>query len=39
MRKILTIAMAGMGLFSAITVPAYSQVNYLSENLLKVKDK
>lgn len=38
MRKILTIAMAVMGLFSAITVPAYSQVNYLSENLLKVKD-
>ena len=38
MRKILTIVMAVMGLLSAITVPAYSQTRFISENLLKVKD-
>ena len=37
-RKFLTIIMAVMGLSSAMTVPAYSQVRYLSDNLLKVKD-
>ena len=36
-RKILTIFMAVMGLFSTITVPVYSQVRYIS-NLLKVED-
>ena len=36
--KFLTIVMAVMGLFSAITVPAFSQIHYISDNLLKVND-
>ena len=37
-RKYFTMVMAVMGLFSAITVPAFSQIHYISDNLLKVND-
>lgn len=37
-RKYLYVFVAVMALLNTITVPVYSQVRYISENLLKVKD-